>query len=805
MLRLAFKSVKHNPKRLILTAVAVALGVSLVAATHIFTNSLSSGFGALFEDIYDSVDIVVEADPDADIDFEPTEGAFSDATVADITAVEGVSEVGPGIAVENLVVLNADGDSPLNMGGAPTLIYNWTGIPEIDRSTVVDGRAVQAPGEAMLDVDTFANGGFALGDTVSVAGDEGVSRYEIVGTITFGENNELQTANLMYLPEGDLRELGGGIEGWQTVELVTAEGANNEEVAESIGAFLPDGTRALTAEQKAAEQTAAFDEVLQYVDIFAISFAVIALFVGAYIIVNTFRIIVTQRTREFGLLRAIGVTGKQIRSVILLEGLIVGLVASAIGILMGWLLALVIVAIVELGTGELFGTVSLPLDAIVWGFGVGILVTMISALLPAIHASTISPMEALRESGTQSKKSLALRNIVGGAMTLTGVLLLAIGLFANVERAYIWVGAGAIVLVLGVTLLAAQVLVPIAFGMRDLLTAMFGVDGKLAANNIRREPRRSANTAAALMIGVMLLALVATFTESLKSTFTEQFEGNQAELFAVAMQAQIPAGAIDVIGDTDGVGTTARFAFGDVTIDDTARQLGAIDAEQAEGLLAFPTEPGIGDVGDGAFIGPMLQEAGYEVGDTITVRGDAGTEDLEITGLYTNEGDGDVFVDWDTAESISGDLFLAQVIIDFDDSADSDATRAAVEENLAEEFPLVMVQSPSELEQFFNSFIDLLLGVISALLGSALVIAILGVANTQLLSVTERTREIGLLRAVGLRRRSVWRMITVESMVMALFGTILGMILGVSLGSALVLSLEDFGFTGVTIPWVWLV
>ena len=142
MLRLAFKSVRHNPKRLILTAIAVALGVSLVAATHIFTNSLSSGFGALFEDIYDSVDVVVEADPDSDIEFEPTEGAFTDANVEDIGAVEGVSEVGPGIGVENLFVLNAAGDAPLNMGGAPTLIYNWTGVPEIDRSTIVDGRAV---------------------------------------------------------------------------------------------------------------------------------------------------------------------------------------------------------------------------------------------------------------------------------------------------------------------------------------------------------------------------------------------------------------------------------------------------------------------------------------------------------------------------------------------------------------------------------------------------------------------------------------------------------------------------------------
>jgi putative ABC transport system permease protein len=804
MLRLAFKNVKHNPKRLILTAIAVALGVSLVSATLTFTHSLSSGFSSLFEEIYQSVDVVVETDPDGDLSPMSPVGAFSDADLEAIRAVDDVEAAEGGIGIETLFILNADREAPLNSSGAPTLIYNWTGNAEVDRSTIVDGRAPETAGEVVVDIDTFTAGGFALGDQIAIAAEEGVESFDLVGTITFGENNELQTANLLYMPEDSLRELGGGIEGWQTVEVITAEGADNAAVAASIGELLPEETRAVTSQQKAQEESEAFDEVLQYVDIFALAFAVIALFVGSYIIVNTFRIIVTQRTREFGLLRAIGVTGKQIRSVILLEGSLVGLVASTIGILSGWLLALAITAILEAMSGDIFATVVLPLNAIIAGFGVGMVVTMVSALLPAIHASTISPMEALRESATQSKKSLTLRNIVGGALTLLGALGVGIGLFTGIERPYIAVGAGAMVLLIGVTLLAAQVLVPIAFGLRGSLTSMFGVDGKLAANNIHREPRRSANTAAALMIGVMLLALVATFTESLKSTFTDQFETNEAELFLLAMQSPIPQGAIDVIADTEGVQTVGRLGFGEVKHDGVNRSLGQLDADDLEGLFEFPTDRPMSDLGDGVFIDPSMVAVGLDVGDTVTLDGDHGSVDLTVTGLYEVEGDANFFVNWDTGSELIADTFIVQAMVDFEDGADADVVRERIDEQLSTDFPLVSVQSPDELAQFFNGFIDTLLAVISALLASALVIAILGVANTLLLSVTERTREIGLLRAVGLRKRSVWRMITIESMVMAIFGTILGIILGVSLGSALVWSLEDFGFSGVTVPWAWL-
>ena len=807
MLRLALKSVRHNPKRLILTALAVALGVALVAATLTFTSALSRGFTDLFGDIYSSVDVIVEEAPaegeEGQFESRDAQGPFSADDVAAIQQVDGVLYAQGSVAYEMGQVLNADGDGPLGQG-APTLIYGWSGIPEIDGSTLIDGTTPATDGEVVVDVDTYAKLELAPGDTVEIATEEGVKELTVTGSIRFGDNNELQTANLMYATEATVRDLAGGVDGFRDIQIVAEEGASPGAIVSDVSPLLPDGTRAITSQDKIAEQVDSLNEALDIVDVFALIFGLIALFVGAYIIVNTFRIIVTQRTREFGLLRAIGAQGSQLRTAILIEAAIVALIGATFGILIGWGLALGGGALVEVFSGNILAPLILPVKAILWSYSLGLAVTVVAALLPAIHASRISPMEALREAGTAGKKSLAVRNIVGGAMTLLGVAAVLFGLYATPPKPYWWVGAGAVLIVLGVTLLAAQVIVPLAYGLRGVLTKMWGVNGKLAANNIHREPRRSANTAAALMIGVMLLALVATFTESLKDTFTSQFATNQAELFVLAQMGPIPQGAIDVIEDTDGVRDAVRYAFVDATVDGESTTVGVVDADEADAVFDFNVDPSLAEMNGGVFIDPSAVELGYEVGDEVTFVGADGEVTLAVTGLYLNEGDQRFLVDWDAAAQLSEEVLVIQALIDFDEGADLAATTDAVTENLKTDFPLVQPQSPSELEQFFNQALNILIGVISGLLGAALLIALLGVANTLLLSVTERTREIGLLRAVGVTRKAVWGMITLESVVMAVFGTILGIILGVGLGAALVDSLGEYGFERVVIPWIWI-
>jgi putative ABC transport system permease protein len=805
MFRLALKSVRHNPKRLILTTVAVTLGVSLVAATFTFTSAFSRGFNELFSDIYSTVDVVVEHDPNADDNYDPMskDGLFTAEDLAAVRAVDGIESAEAGVGYEMGTLLNKEGDAPL-LPGPPTLIYNWTDNPDVDRATVIEGRTAEATNETTVDIDTFKRLKIDLGDTVKVAGPEGVTELTVVGTIRFGENNDLQTAMLLYTTEDTVRAIGGGLTGYDTIEATVTDGADPDEVAAAVQKVLPENTRAISAEAKVKEQTDQLDEALKYVNIFALVFGLIALFVGAYIIVNTFRIIVTQRTRELGLLRAIGAKGKQIRTMILLEAVVVGIVASTIGIGLGYLLALGGSFLVEMFTGDLLGSIILPINAIVWGYLLGTLITVVAATLPAIHASRISPMEALREAGTAGKKPLTVRNIVGGAFTLTGLAAIFIGLYGGVEGPQWWVAAGAVLIVLGVTLLAAQVLVPAAFGLRGVLSRLWGVNGKLAANNIRREPRRSANTAAALMIGVMLLALVATFTESLKDTFTSQFKGNEAELLVMATTAPVPQGAMDVIADVDGVRAVARLGFTNAEYEGSTYAVTYIDAAITDGLFPLNTDRPLSDIGDGVFIDPTIQKLGVEVGDEVTIEGEQGPVTLTVTGLYTTEGDQAFMVEWETGLKLTSEPQILQGLVDFDEGADVDATSDAVKDALLEDYPLVQPQSPSQIEQFFDQVLTLLIGVISALLGAALVIAILGVANTLLLSVTERTREIGLLRAVGIKRSAVWGMITLESVVMAVFGTLLGIVLGVGLGAALVDALSNFGFERVVIPWVWI-
>lgn len=809
MFRLALKQVRHNPKRLILTAIAVALGVSLVSASFTFTNGLSAGFKGLFSEIYSGQDVIVEPDPHAQEEptdpFAASKGIFTDADVEAILAVDGVADASGSIQVMGAVLPagGVDPNNPFGGGGAPSQLFNWTGVEEFDLSAVVDGRGPENHGEIALDMDSPARLGYEIGDPVLVATEAGVEEFTLVGTVRFGESNSLQGATLGFFTPEDAKRLADD-ENYSGVAVKVEAGASADAVVTALADVIPDGTRAITGLDKAAEQAEQLDELFRYVNIFAVVFALIALFVGGYIIVNTFRIIVTQRTREIGLLRAIGVSGKQIRTMILLEALVVAVLATTIGIALGYVLALAMAGLVSLGAGDIFGTLVVPPMAILLSYALGIFVTLVAALLPAIHASNISAMEALRESATGGKKPLHLRNIVGGVLALLGVVAATVGLYAGLERPYIYVAVGAVLLVLGVTLLAAQVLVPMAFGLRGLLTRWFGVDGKLAANNIRREPRRSANTAAALMIGVMLLALVATFTESLKSVATAQFAQTEADFFVISGQGAIPRGALDTIEGVAGVDFTTSLGVDPGLYEGEGVSVAAVEADTASLAFKYNTDRTFDEIDGGVFIDPSIQGKGVDLGDEVTLEGPEGTLTLTVTGLYLNEGDANFWVDEAQATELFGDYSILQSYIVLDDGADVEEVRTSLQEALNENFPFILIQAPGELMQFFNQALDMLLGFISALLSAALVIAILGVANTLLLSVTERTREIGLLRAVGLKKSSVWRMITVESMVMAVFGTILGMILGVSLGAALVKALEDFGFNQVTIPWLWL-
>ncbi len=809
MLRLALKAIKHNPKRLILTSIAVVLGVALVTTIQTFTNSIGGNLDTMFEEISTGRDIsIAQADS---FDFSTgNRDPFPEDVYDTVLTVDGVAEAYRSVESSgDGYILKPDGTFPPQTG-SPNLFYNWLEDADSRLMTIVEGHAPTRSGEAVMDIGGLDRYGYHVGDTLLVATDFGISEYHIVGASQFGEANQLNGATLVHLTLEDTQTL-TGFEGQLTdIGVIVADGYDVDAVVENLRTALPDDLDARSSKDLLANQQEGLASVMQIIDIFTLVFALIALFVGSFIIANTFRIVVTQRTQEIGLIRSLGARPSQVRRQILLEALIVALVSSVVGIILGYLLAIGLVAGMEAsGNGMGLGTPSLPLDAVLWGLGVGFLVTMASALLPAIHASRISPMEALREAGTQSHKALQVRNVVGLALTALAIAAILVGLYTGVVQPGIWVGAGAAILVFGVALMTAQALTGISRWLHRGLSAMFGINGRLAADNIRRQPRRAGITASALMIGVLLLSLSATVTESAKVSVRDSFAQlvhSDAIVSGNLMGPPVDVGdtAVGIIQSTDGVDYTSLIGLGTATVDDRSIMLGVIEADTIDETYTYPAEPTLSHIGTGAVIGPRMVAWGYRLGDTITVVGQDATLDLTVVGVHTVDGDPDVFVDWPLGQQLDDEIVTWMVMVNFDEGADPDVTLAAIAEGL-DEFPLLQALPPDAVAKSFTEFFDQLLIIITVMLSASLIIAILGVANTLFLSITERTRELGLLRAVGVSRKSVRRMVTLESVIMSLFGALLGIALGTGLGVALVIALKSFGLSSVVVPTMWLV
>jgi putative ABC transport system permease protein len=795
MFRLALKNVRHNPRRLILTAIAVALGVGLVSATHIFTNSLYNGIDASLGDTYDSVAVIVTPEG---------EEKFSQSDVSTLAAIEGIDHAS-GALTDPLQgkLFGPNGESAGSDFGPPDLFWAWTGIPSIDGAEVTEGRAPAAAGEIMLSTDAADAVDATVGDTVEVAAIDGRFPTTVVGIMDYGEDQATFGARFSVLTLDDLTKIGGPTTGFSQLLATATPGSEEAALAAATAAF--PGTTVQSGPDYAQAQIDDFGSFLTYVDIFTLAFAFISVFVGAYIIVNTFRILVTQRTRELGLLRAIGATGEQVRRMVLLEAFIVSVISSVVGVLIGWLLAFVVVGgLGLLGLKGAFGNVTIPLDAWVWGLATGILITLVSALLPAITASRISPMEALRDQSNTVRRGLRRRNIVGSTLAIVGAGAIGVGLYAGPPRPYLYVAAGAVALVLGITLLAAQILVPVAVSLRGALVRLWKVDGRLATKNIERESRRSANTAAALMIGVLLLALTATFTESIKGLVREQVSGlSTADFFVAGAPIPMPDGLIESITAVEGVDQASAIGFVEqVTTSDTPVALAVLDPATAEEAWSFTTQPPVAEIGGNAYASNGFVEAGHEVGDTIELVGPDGVVEVTIIGTVGANVDADLVVSWDTAAELSNAVLLAQVGVTVEEGASEAEVEERLSAMLTQDYPLLIVTTPQDILGVVDAIVNTILAVLYALLAGAIVIAILGVANTLSLSVTERTREIGLLRAVGMSRRSVRRIIRIEAIVMSLLGAILGSVLGVGLGIAIIRALNEFGFTVIAVPWV---
>ncbi|MBT8207253.1 MAG: ABC transporter permease, partial [Acidimicrobiia bacterium] len=534
MWKAGLKSVLAHKVRLALTAMAIVLGVGLVAGTFIFTDTIDRQFDGLFDDIFSGLDVSVrKASGDFGANSEPFDASVLDA----VSDVDGVAVVEGGVDTFSSQVLDRDGE-PIGGQGPPTLGFSWGVEPSLNPLKIAaeNGRPPTGPGEVVIDINTANVGEFEVGDMITVVNFAGPEQFELVGIASFGESDTLLGATLTAFELDEARRLFGFGDEFTGLSMTAVEGISSDELASRVQAVLPADLEAVTGQTQQNEQAEEIDSALGFLNIGLLAFAGVAVFVGGFIIQNTFRIIVAQRTRELALMRAIGATGSQVTRLVLIEAFITAVIASVVGIGFGMVMALGIRGLMNaVGFGLPPGSLVLAPRTIIVGLIVGVGLTVVSGLFPARKAAKVPPVAAMREeAATMPRRSLRRRAIIGSSISALGAALLLFGLFGGIDNAISLVGAGAAVLFIGISVLAPLAAKPLADVIGAPLPRFFGVSGTLAKENTKRKPRRTASTASALMIGVALVAFFSIFGASTKASI----EDTISELFPADLTVQ---------------------------------------------------------------------------------------------------------------------------------------------------------------------------------------------------------------------------------------------------------------------------
>jgi len=822
VIRAAIKGVWANKLRLTLTAIAIVIGVGFVAASFVFTDTINARFESLLTDVSAGVDVYVRPVP-PETGNEFTEiGSMSEGTVDDVLAVPGVRIAEGGVGGYAQFV-GSDGE-PVGGQGPPTFGFSWTVADELNPLRIAEGngRPPQAAGEVVADVGSAEAGGFVVGDTVTVLTLGPPEQFVLVGLANFGEADNLAGASIAAFELAEAQRL-LNLEGQLSEIAVAAEqGVEAETLATDIDQALAGDFVVQTAEASNAEQLADIGEALGFLNIALLAFAAVAVFVGAFIIYNTFRIIVAQRTRELALLRAIGATGRQVTWLVVVEAIIVALIASAIGVLLGVGLAILLAAVMNAAGFNLpEGPLTLAPRTVIVAMSVGMIVTLVSAVFPARKAASVPPVAAMHtELARVPRKSLNRRAAAGAIVTLLGLALLLVGLFASVENPAIYVGAGALIFFLGVSILAPLAAKPMALVLGWPLPRLFNTTGQLAQDNTARQPRRTASTASALMIGVALVVFVAIFAASIKSTVEDSiFDNFPADLSASSTNFEVgvsPAFTAEM-EQLEEFETVTPLVFDQALLSETevvdGETLGvdngvaliALDPLLADDVVNLEPAPGAyqalaGSAGVLVFQ-EIMDEKSWVVGDTIVMGfPNALGTDTEIVGTIGKADFGQYVIDRDFYNTVYDNPFDTIVFGTMAAGVAPEDARLAAD-GVAEPYPNVQIQNKDEVVADAESQIDQLLVLFTGLLFLAIIIAILGITNTLALSIIERTREIGLLRAVGMTRFQTKWMVRWEAVIVAVFGALMGVGIGVFLGWAVVQALADEGLGTFAIPW----
>ena len=808
MRRVALKGLLGRKLRATLTGFAIVLGVAMVSGSFILTDTINKSLGKIFDESYAASDVVISPrDALSGDDAETGSAPFPQSVLADVEALPDVAAASG--SIEDEATLVDANDEAIGGGMGIAVSVDPPADEQFNPLRLVDGAWPQGGGEIAVDKATAEEQGLAVGDSIGAAADGPVETYTIAGIVQYGSVESLGGATIAAFDLATAQQLFDKRKELDFIRVAAAEGVTSEELVSEIRPLLPETAQVRTAEAQAdteSEETEAGVNIFRY---FLLGFGGIALFVGSFVIANTLSITVAQRARELATLRTLGASRRQVLWSVVLEAVLVGAIASIVGLFVGLGIAVALKALLA-ATG-----IDLPQAGIVFSTRtvvvsllVGTLIALLASLRPALRATRVPPIAAVKEGAVLPPSRLARFGLVTSlAVVGVAVGLLAYGVLADgveTRTRLLAIGVGVILLFIGVTLVAPRLVRPLAAGLGAPAARFGGSAGRLARDNSTRNPARTASTAAALMIGIALVTFVSLLAQGLKSSFSDAVD----ELFVAdySLTAEGDFGSVSDasvaaaretpgVTDVSAIRTGEGRAFGStVGVNGVEENLSAIiDMSWAQGSDDVPAQLGR----SGAFVKEdYADERGLEVGSPIELKTETGDVlDLTVDGIFAEPKGGSPFGDI----AISKDTFDGSYAEKVNEWAFLNMRGGVTDENTATltealaPFPDARVETRDEFKSSQIGQLSTFVNLLYALLGLSVVVSLFGIVNTLVLSVFERTRELGMLRAIGMTRRQVRRMIRQESIITALIGATLGIVVGVFLAFLVTQALSDEG------------
>ncbi len=790
-----------------MTAVAVVFGIALVAGTYVLTDTTNGAFDDIFVKSNEGVDVAITT-KEAVEQQDGSIPAFSVSYLKQVRRVDGVG-LAAGSIFRQGAILDSKGDS-VGGGFAPQFIASK--LPDVlEPSDYVQGRAASTRKQVSLDEAAAERSDLKLGDSIQLVGIGRAQGFRIVGLTQLGGASFGGTSIasvLLPVAQG----LTGNAGKFDQISVQADPGVSPEELRDRISKVLPQNLRVETGSENAERNGSDIRDSLSFLSIALLAFAAISLFVGSFVIYNVFSITVAQRTREFGMLRTLGASRGQILSTVLIEGFLIGLLASVVGILVGLGLAQGLSAVLK-SVGAELPSKSLVVESrtIIVSLVIGVGVTLVSSLIPAIRSTRVPPIAALSENVTVGGSNrVLLRGIISAVLAVGGLALIVWVLVSGTEggNAALRMGGGAIAVVIAISIFSPQLVRPMASAIGMPIEKVGGLTGRLARENSMRNPSRTAVTAAALMIGLALVSFVTIFASGLNSSVTKVIDQDlKGELILQGPGGfnPIPIASVNAAGNVEGIEAASGISFSQVKVEGGgSKSMSSVEPDNINQVVSIDFKQGSPDDLSGLEDGQVVvseglaDQAGLEVGDVVTLTSKTGkTPEFEVTAVMASGNLallGDLVVTQNEMINTFGVNTAFFALLKAADGLDIDKVQNRVEKSLEKNFPTTDVLNQQELKDTQQEQINGLLALIYVLLALAVVVSLVGIVVTLILSVYERTRELGMLRAVGMSRRQVKRMVRFEAVITAVLGAMAGLILGVIFAFLLGIPLESEGF-----------